>query len=167
MWQIDKIFLLPRFSQSFHWSPISSPTPPGNWTLLSGYVQTGATTPNNAGSCRPTMLRPIARGYTFDRFQTLRHNTQQHSTTCNRVCKRTQHVTSNNVGSCWSTILRPFQRSLSRAGDFVVQKSRLSLGASRSTQKKIESPSYPFVKGWFSRTQSGNLEDLIAVEWSS
>ena len=27
----------------------------------------------------------------FDRFQTLRHSTQQHPTTCNRVCKRTQH----------------------------------------------------------------------------
>ena len=36
---------------------------------------------------------------TFDRFQTLRNNTQQHPTTCNRVCKRTQHVTSNNVAS--------------------------------------------------------------------
>ena len=44
----------------------------------------------------------------FDRFQTLRNNTQQHPTTCNRVCKRTQHVTSNNVGSCWPTMLRPF-----------------------------------------------------------
>ena len=31
-------------------------------------------------------------------------------TTCNRMCKRTQHVTSNNVGSCWPTILRPFVR---------------------------------------------------------
>ena len=37
---------------------------------------------------------------------------QQHATTCNRVCNRTQHVTSNNVGSCWSTMLRPFARSL-------------------------------------------------------
>ena len=27
--------------------------------------------------------------------------TQQHPTTCNRVCKRTQHLASNNVGSCW------------------------------------------------------------------
>ena len=44
----------------------------------------------------------------FDRFQTLRNNTQQHSTTCNRMCKWTQHVTSNNVGSCWPTMLRPF-----------------------------------------------------------
>ena len=44
----------------------------------------------------------------FERFQTLRNNTQQHPTTCNRVCKRTQHVTSNNVESCWSTMLRPF-----------------------------------------------------------
>ena len=33
---------------------------------------------------------------------------QQHATTCNRVCKRTQHVTSNNFESCWSTTLRPF-----------------------------------------------------------
>ena len=44
----------------------------------------------------------------FDRFQTLRNNTQQHPTTCNRVWKRTQHVTSNNFGSCWPTMLRPF-----------------------------------------------------------
>ena len=39
---------------------------------------------------------------------------QQHATTsktCNRVCKRTQHVNSNrNVGSCWPTMLRPFAR---------------------------------------------------------
>ena len=27
----------------------------------------------------------------FDRFQTLGNNTQQHPTTCNRECKRTQH----------------------------------------------------------------------------
>ena len=36
---------------------------------------------------------------TFDRFQTLRNNTEQHPTTCNRVCKQTQHVTSNNIAS--------------------------------------------------------------------
>ena len=48
----------------------------------------------------------------FDWFQTLHNNTKQHPTTCNRVCKRTQHVTSNNVGSCWSTMLRPFAGSL-------------------------------------------------------
>ena len=34
-----------------------------------------------------------------DRFQSLRNNSQQHATSCNRVCKRTQHVTSNNVAS--------------------------------------------------------------------
>ena len=48
----------------------------------------------------------------FDWFQTLRNNMQKHATTCNRVCKRTQHVTSNKVGSCWPTILRPFVRGL-------------------------------------------------------
>ena len=37
----------------------------------------------------------------FDRFQTLRHNSQQHATTYNRECKRTQHVTPNNVKSSW------------------------------------------------------------------
>ena len=46
----------------------------------------------------------------FDQFQTLRNNSQQQSTTCNRVCKWTQHVISNNVGSCWPTMLRPFVR---------------------------------------------------------
>ena len=69
--------------------------------------------PNNVGRAvqtDPTLLR-YASAITeqkkcwellaekFDRFQTLRNNTQQHPTTCNRVCKRTQHVTSNNVGS--------------------------------------------------------------------
>ena len=48
----------------------------------------------------------------FDRFRTLHNNSQQHPTTCNMVCKRTQHVTSNNVGSCWPAMLRPFSRGL-------------------------------------------------------
>ena len=50
----------------------------------------------------------------FDRFQTLCNNTQQHPTTCNRVCKRTQHVTSNNAGSCWPTMLHPFAWGFTR-----------------------------------------------------
>ena len=50
----------------------------------------------------------------FDRFKTLRNNSQQHATTCNRVCKRTQHLTPNNVGSCWPTMLRPFAGGLTR-----------------------------------------------------
>ena len=80
--------------------------------------------PNNVGrtvQTDPTLLR-YASAITeqkkcwellaekFDRFQTLRNNTQQHPTTCNRVCKRTRHVTSNNVGSCGPTMLRPFAR---------------------------------------------------------
>ena len=48
----------------------------------------------------------------FDRFQTLRNNTQQHPITCNGVYKRTQRVTSNNIGSCWSTMFCPFAGSL-------------------------------------------------------
>ena len=84
--------------------------------------------PNNVG--RAVQTDPTLLGYAseiteqkkcwellaekFDRFQTLRNNKQQHPTTCNRVCKRTQHVTSNNVGSCCTTMLRPFARSLTR-----------------------------------------------------
>ena len=33
---------------------------------------------------------------------------QQHPATCNRVCKRAQHVTSHNVGRFWPTTLRLF-----------------------------------------------------------
>ena len=43
----------------------------------------------------------------LDRFQTLPNNSQQHTATCNKVCKRTQHVTSNNVGNCWPAKLCP------------------------------------------------------------
>ena len=57
----------------------------------------------NVGSCWLKSL-PV---------QTLRNNTQQHPTTYNRVCKRTQHVTSNNVGSFWPTMLHPFARGFS------------------------------------------------------
>ena len=80
--------------------------------------------PNNVGRAvqtDPTLLRCASvtteqkkcwqlLAEKFDRFQTLRNNTQQHPTTCNRECKQTQHVTSNNVGSCWPTMLHPFSR---------------------------------------------------------
>ena len=43
----------------------------------------------------------------FHLFQNWRNNSQQHATTCNRVCKRTQLVTSTNVASCWPKMLHP------------------------------------------------------------
>ena len=46
------------------------------------------------------LLGLFAHSLKFDRFQTLRSNSQQYATRCNRVSKRTQHITSNNVGSC-------------------------------------------------------------------
>ena len=30
------------------------------------------------------------------------------ATTCNKMCKQTEHVPFNNVGSCWSTMLHAF-----------------------------------------------------------
>ena len=53
-----------------------------------------------------TMFRLFAWGEKFNWFQTLRNNSQQHATTCNRVCKRTQPVTSDSFGSWSPTMLR-------------------------------------------------------------
>ena len=58
----------------------------------------------------------------FDRFQT----TRQLPTTCNMVCKRTQHVTSNNVGGFWPTMLRPFARLPRVSGRFEFRFKELS-----------------------------------------
>ena len=54
-----------------------------------GYVQTDKTTPN--------VRLHGAKSMTGSNFA------QQHSTTCNGVCKPTQYLTSNNAGSCWPT----------------------------------------------------------------
>ena len=93
--------------------------------------------PNNVGRAvqtDPTLLR-YASAITeqtkcwellaekFDRFQTLRNNTQQHPITCNRACKRTQRVTSNNVRSCWPTMLRPFARGLTSLCGYITMES--------------------------------------------
>ena len=63
----------------------------------------------------------------FDRFQTLCNNTQQHPTTCNTVCKRTQHVTSNNVGSCCPTTLRLFAWGFTIVGTMLTKTSQSSM----------------------------------------
>ena len=66
--------------------------------------------PNNVGSAvqtDPLLFRYALttmeqkKCWEFDRFHTLCNNPQQHATTCNKVCKRTQHATSKNAGSCW------------------------------------------------------------------
>ena len=50
----------------------------------------------------------------FDQFETLRNNSLQHATTCNRVCKRMQQVTPNNDGRCWPTVMGLFARGFSQ-----------------------------------------------------
>ena len=104
--------------------------------------------PNNVGRAvqtDPTLLR-YASAITeqkkcwellaekFDRFQTLPNNTQQHITTCNRVCKRTQHVTSSNVGSCWPIMFRPFARG--SGVDRIAIRSTLTTRLSCESAKK-------------------------------
>ena len=47
----------------------------------------------------------------FETGQTSSNKSQQHATTHNMVCKRSQHVGPNNVESCWPTMLRAFARA--------------------------------------------------------
>ena len=72
--------------------------------------------PNNVGRAvqtGPTLLRYASAmseqkrcfellAHKFDQFQTLRNSSQEHSTTCIRVCKWMRHATSNNVASVCS-----------------------------------------------------------------
>ena len=65
---------------------------------------------------------------------------QQHPTTCNRVCKQTQHVTSNNVGSFWPTMLRPFAQGFKLLNTVLVilhLKSRFSFPISSLQNNNI------------------------------
>ena len=48
---------------------------------------------------------------TFKLHPTSCNKSQQHATTHNMVCKRSQHVGPNNVASCWPTMLRAFARA--------------------------------------------------------
>ena len=81
----------------------------------------------------------------FDWSQTLRNNTQQHPTTWNRVCKRTQYVTSNSVGSCWPTMLRPFGRGL-RCGRR--RESQISNSLTKSKTTTLHVPNFTFCQQW-------------------
>ena len=63
--------------------------------------------PNNVGRAvqtDPTLLRYASAITEQNKWKVWLVSTfaQQHATTCNRVCKLTQHVTSNYVGSCWA-----------------------------------------------------------------
>ena len=50
----------------------------------------------------------------FKLHPTTSNKSQQHATTHNMVCKRSQHVGPNNVASCWPTMLRAFARALNK-----------------------------------------------------
>ena len=65
---------------------------------------------NNSQHCWPTILGVVASVCTQLKVSPVSNFAQQLPTTCNRVCKQTQHVTSNNVRSCWPTLLLPFAR---------------------------------------------------------
>ena len=61
--------------------------------------------------CCCVLLRLVATCWMkFETGQTS-NKSQQHATTHNMVCKRSQHVGPNNVASCWPTMLRAFARA--------------------------------------------------------
>ena len=55
-------------------------------------------------------------GQKFYWCQTLRNNSQQHAITCNRVCKRTQHMTTNNVASVCKGLKRLYKHNGRNSG---------------------------------------------------
>ena len=86
-------------------------------------MQTNTITPKIGQQCRVRL--DGAKSLTSFKL-----NSQKHATTCNRMCKRTQHVTSNIVWRCWPSMLRPFAR------DFI-------LLTSRNTKQEIKNKKMP------------------------
>ena len=64
----------------------------------------------HADAASPYIVGPTMLGVVASVLAVVCKRMQQLPTTCNKVCKRTQHVTSNNIGSCWLTMLRPSAR---------------------------------------------------------
>ena len=62
-------------------------------------------------------------------FKLCATKSQQHSTTCNRVCKPTQHVTSNNVASVALGVSIIFVFNLAVTWDIVEKKCKTDLPA--------------------------------------
>ena len=63
-----------------------------------------------ASVCTPCCVLLRLVGHCWMKFDTS-NKSQQHATTHNMVCKRSQHVGPNNVASCWPTMLRAFARA--------------------------------------------------------
>ena len=62
--------------------------------------------------CRGTQQLPtLLAQQKFDRFQTLRKNSQQHATTGNSIQHGVQTDATCNIQQCWE-LLRPFARGL-------------------------------------------------------
>ena len=64
----------------------------------------------HADAATPYIVGPTMLGVVASVLAVVCKGMQQLPTTCNKVCKRTQHVTSHNIWSCWLTMLRPFAR---------------------------------------------------------
>ena len=84
--------------------------PASKWRLREKWLRLRANGRNNPQQCWELLANSVASVCTGLKLWPVSNFAQQHPTTCNRVCKRTQHVTSNNVGSCWPTMLPPFAR---------------------------------------------------------
>ena len=120
--------------------------------------------PNNVGRAvqtHPTLLRYTSAitelkkcwevfSQKFDRFQTLRNNSQQHVTACKRVCRWTQHVTSNNVGSCWPTMLRPLVWDFTKHSSLTSTGDISSILPIRSVKNSVMSFCSPVFSGCLS-----------------
>ena len=98
--------ILGRIQPIWLWKPcVMSMRGPNN---VGGPVHTDPTLLHNAQAITEQKKCWALLARKFDWFQTLHNNYKQCTTTCNRVCKWTQHVRSNNAGSCCPTMLHSF-----------------------------------------------------------
>ena len=110
-----------RYEQKVHQNLV--PSPPAHPGGGRG-VQTDAATPDIVGRING---RPVP------------YFAQQHTTTCTRVCKRTQYVTSINVlnvGSCWPTRLRAFALGFRLVSQMIISSYPRNLIASENVAEK-------------------------------
>ena len=110
--------------------------------------------PNNVGRAvqtDPTLLRYASAiteqkkcwellAETFDRFKTLRNNTQQHPITCNRVCKRTQHAC--NIQQCWELLV-----------------NNVAFVCKQPYNERMEEWTYEWMKAWMNERENRKMKE--------
>ena len=104
-------------------------------------------------------------GQKFDWFQPLPKHCQQRALTCNRACKRRQHVTSNNGWSCWPTMLQHQRMFMLSGSNCILQvlvfKKKARSNCRHGLPDRKEIWKCWFLKMWKDRTPLRKRSHLV------